>query len=323
MGPAYQILAALALDLLVGDPRWMPHPVKFIGRLALRLESPARRLMRGPRLAGVVVALAVVVLSGLAAWGLVRSAGTLHPLAGDFVSIMLIYWCIAARDLAAHARAVFRALVVGDIDEARRRVAMMVGRDTEQLDEAGVTRAAIESVAENMVDGVTAPLMFAAIFGPVGAIVYKAVNTLDSTFGYKNERYVQFGWASAKIDDLANYLPARLTAPLIAFAALLLRQRSANALRILARDHHRHGSPNAGYPEAAVAGALGVQLGGPSHYFGCEEPLQKPTIGDALVTLRKTHIGNTNALMYATTALFTAACICGRLAAEHLWHLNG
>jgi adenosylcobinamide-phosphate synthase len=317
----YHILAALVLDGLAGDPRWLPHPVKLIGRFAMALETPARRLFRNARLAGIATALTVIVTSGAAACGLVKLAHVLHPLVGDVVSILLIYTCIAARDLAGHAMAVYRELDAGDLPEARRRVAMMVGRDTDGLDEAGVTRAAVESVAENLVDGVTAPLLFAIFFGPVGAIVYKAVNTLDSTFGYKNDAYLKFGWASAKIDDVANFVPSRLTAPLIAASAALLGQRPANALRVLARDCRNHTSPNSGYAEAAVAGALGVQFGGRNHYFG--RPVDKPTIGDAHVELDRTHIRKTNALMYVTTALFAALCIGARALALHLWHMGG
>ncbi len=319
----YQILIAVVLDLLLGDPRWMPHPVKIIGRAAAWLELPARRVMASPRLAGTVVALLVISLSGMAAWALVWLAGWLHPLAADAVSIVLIYTCIAARDLATHGMAVFRPLSAGDMDEARRRVAMIVGRDTERLDEAGVARATVESIAENLVDGVTAPLFFAAIFGPVGAIVFKAINTLDSTFGYKNERYAQFGWASARIDDAANYLPARITAPFVALAAMLLRERPSAALRIIMRDHRRHASPNAGYPEAAFAGALGIQLGGPSFYFGHDTPVDKPLIGDRLGQLGAIHIRKANLLMYATTALFVMGCVAARVVGEQLFWWQG
>ena len=184
------------------------------------------------------------------------------------VSILVIYTTIAARDLARHSMAVLRPLAAGDLVEARRRVALIVGRDTARLDEAGVVRAAVESVAESTVDGVTAPLFFAVVAGPVGAMVYRAINTLDSMFGHQDERYREFGWAAARIDDLANYLPARLTAPLVCLAALLLRQRPRLACAILARDGRKHASPNAGLTEAAMAGALGVQLGGVNYYDG-------------------------------------------------------
>ncbi len=321
--PQYQLLIAVGLDLALGDPRWAPHPVRIIGRLAMALENPSRRLFRHQRLAGAMLALTVIGASGTAAWAAVQGATRLHPLAGDVVSILLIAACLAARDLATHAAAVYRPLKDGDLDQARRSLAMIVGRDTERLDESGVARAAVESVAENLVDGVTAPLLFAAVFGPVGAIVYKAINTLDSTFGYKNERYARFGWAPARIDDAANYLPARLTGPFVVAAAFLLRQRALHAARILLRDRRRHVSPNAGYPEAAFAGALGVQLGGPAHYFGSDRPVDKPTIGDSSTPLRAAHIGKATALMYATAGLCTLACVAAQAAAGLLWRQGG
>jgi adenosylcobinamide-phosphate synthase len=256
----YQILTAVAIDLLVGDPRWLPHPVRATGRLALGLEKLSRRTLGSTRIAGSVAAMAVYLLTGLTAWGVMQLAALLHPWAADVAAVWLIYTAIAARDLAAHSTTVFRALTVGDLSEARRRVGFIVGRDTDRLDEAGVVRAAVESVAESTVDGVTAPLFFAVVAGPVGAIVYRAVNTLDSLFGHQDEQYGRFGWAAARIDDLANYLPARLTAPLVAVAAALLRQRPVATLRILLRDGRSHASPNAGLAEAAMAGALGVQL---------------------------------------------------------------
>ena len=219
----YQILSAVAIDLVLGDPRWLPHPVRGIGRLALWLEAVVAPRAWGRReLPACWRRLPRILLVGLATWGAIRLAAAVHPWAADAVSIFVIYTTIAARDLARHSMAVFRPLVAGDLVEARRRVGAIVGRDTQQLDEAGVVRAAVESVAESTVDGVTAPLFFAAIAGPVGAMVYRAVNTLDSMFGHQDDRYRQFGWAAARIDDLANYLPARLTAPLICLAAALL-----------------------------------------------------------------------------------------------------
>ena len=318
----YQILSAVVLDLALGDPRWLPHPVRGIGCLAtwlerlvrrgdreieastpdeLKPEAQARNVRGGCercgdgtdvrsdhsvaprdslpdsslarrastqvaaqrvdvrlRLAGLVVALTVYGLTGLAAWGAIRLAALVHPIGADLVSIVIIYTAIAPRDLARHSMAVFRALTAGDLVEARRRVAMIVGRDTDRLDEPEVVRAAVESVAESTVDGVTAPLVFAVVAGPVGAIVYRAINTLDSMFGHRDARYRDFGWAAARIDDLANWLPARLTAPLVCLAALIAWQRPCRALRVLVRDGRRHESPNAGLSEAAMAGALGV-----------------------------------------------------------------
>lgn len=313
----YQILAAFALDLALGDPRWFPHPVRGIGWLALRTEPLARRMLPWPRAAGVATALLIIGLTGAVTYALVYFAGKAHPAAGEAVSIVLLYTTIAARDLAGHAMAVFRSLAAGDLDEARTRVGMIVGRDAADLTEAQVARAAVESVAESTVDGVTAPLVFAVLAGPVGAMVYKAVSTLDSSFGYRNERYVHFGWASARIDDLANYVPARLTGPVMCLAAGLLGLRAGGALRILLRDARNHASPNSGFAEAAMAGAMGVQLGGLNYYSG--QPMHKPTIGDPLTPLDKKHILLANALMYVTTLLFLGACLGARAMVLHLW----
>ncbi len=303
----YQILAAVGLDLLLGDPRWLPHPVRGIGWLAQRLERPTRAVFSRPRVAGVLTASAVIGAAGLGTFGLIALATWAHPIIGDAVSVVLIYTTVASRDLARHSLSVYRGLAAGDLPEAQRRVAMMVGRDTDALDEAGVSRATVESVAENIVDGVTAPLLFAVLAGPVGAMVYRAINTLDSTFGYKNERYLKFGWASARIDDLANYLPARLTAPLICLAAALLYRQGRTSFQVLLRDARNHPSPNAGFAEAAVAGALRVRLGGINFYFG--KPSARPTMGDAIEALRKEHIPAVNALMFVSSGLFLATCV--------------
>ena len=302
MSLTWQILAAVLLDLLIGDPRWLPHPVRFIGRFALALEAPLRRWLRQDYAAGVVAVLLVVGGTAGIAWGAIVLAGRAHPLAAGLVGVLLIYTAIAARDLVDHSQSVFQALAAGDLPLARKKVAMIVGRDTENLDEAGVTRAAVECVAESTVDGVTAPLFFAILFGPVGALAYRAVNTLDSTFGYKSERYWRFGWASARLDDVANYLPARLTAPLVGVAAALLGLRTRLSWKILRRDGRKHASPNSGLTEAAMAGALGVQLGGTNYYGG--EALEKETMGEPLESLAARHISAANRLMLATVGLF-------------------
>lgn len=307
LGLECHLAATVALDLVVGDPRWLPHPVRGIGWLAARLETVTRRLLPWPRLAGMVCALAVVGVSGACAYGAMVLAAMAHPAAVDVVSITLIYWTIAARDLARHATAVHRALEADDLPEARRRVGMMVSRETTDLDEPGVVRACVESVAENIVDGVTAPLLFAAVGGPVGAVVYRAINTLDSMFGYKNERYAAFGWASARLDDVANAIPARLTAPLVCLLSPLVGGSALRAWRIVWRDARQHASPNSGFPEAAVAGAFGVQLGGTNVYFG--RPVPKPTIGDPVAGLTRTHILRTSALALLTSVGFLIACL--------------
>jgi len=313
----YQILAAVALDLLLGDPRRLPHPVKLIGALALKLEAPARKLIASPRAAGILVALAVVGSTALAAWALLAAAWAFHPLAADAVSIFLLYSGLAARDMVKHSADVHEALRSGSISLARQRVAMICGRDTDILDDSGVARATVESVAENMVDGVTAPLFFAVLGGPVALMAYKAMSTLDSTFGYKNERYKEFGWASARLDDAVNFIPSRVTAALVPLAAMILGQRWLQAAWIWIRDGSKHPSPNAGQAEAAVAGALGVQLGGLSYYSG--QPSNKPTLGDPLVPVDPSHISQANILLLVTSGLALALFLGVRLVVLGWW----
>ena len=243
-----QILAAVAVDLVLGDPRWLPHPVRGIGWLAKRLETPLRTLFRNEWIAGVMAVLLVVGTTTLLSWEAIHLAGVAHPLAGDILSILVIYTSIAPRDLIRHSMQVYQSLKAGDLPLSRTRVSWIVGRDTANLDEAGVTRAAVECVAESTVDGVTAPLFFAILGGPAGAMAYRAINTLDSTFGYTTPRYLRFGWASARLDDLANYIPARLTAPLIGVAAAGMGLHPLLSWKVLRRDGRKHASPNSGLP---------------------------------------------------------------------------
>jgi len=247
--------------------------------------------------------------------GVLAGAGRIHPGAYDLAAIYLLYSAMAARDLARHSGLVHEALQAHDLKLARQRVAMIVGRETAGLDEAGVSRACVESVAENIVDGVTAPLLWATFLGPTGVLLYKAVNTMDSLFGYKNERYREFGWAPARLDDLANYLPARLTALLVVIAAALLGHSPRNAFRIWRRDRRCHASPNSGQTEAAVAGALGIRLGGPATYFGVQ--VDKPTMGDADQPITARHILLANRLMLVTAGLTAALGVLGLLATSH------
>jgi adenosylcobinamide-phosphate synthase len=307
MALEYQILAAVLLDLSCGDPRWFPHPVKFIGRFALFCEPVSRKAISRTRLAGLITVLCVLAATAGSSWGIVLAADFLHPWLGDAISVLLIYTTLAARDLSRHSLEVYESIQEGDLPEARRRVGSIVGRDTDILDEQGIVRATVESVAENTADGVTVPLLFACLGGPVGALLYKAVNTLDSTFGYKNERYREFGWAAARLDDLVNYLPARLTAILVPAAAVLTGLNARNSIKILFRDARNHPSPNSGYLEAAMAGALGVQLGGRNYYFG--QPSERPTMGDPRRPLESRDIVRVNALMFVTYALLLAGCL--------------
>jgi len=296
-----QILIALLFDALCGDPRWFPHPVKGIGWLALTIEEPLRHRC-SPRIAGIVAVVVVVAISTVLTWGVCVIAAMFHPLLGDLVTIIMLYSCFAVHDLRYHALAVYTPLVAGDVETARKQVAMLVGRDTDKLDEAEVTRAVVESVAENTVDGVTAPLLFAFVAGAPGAMFYKAVNTLDSTFGYKNKRYLQFGWAAARFDDLINFLPARLTGILIPIAAWLIKLDGAKAWQIFLRDRLNHPSPNGGQSESAFAGALGVRLGGLNCYADVES--NRPLMGDAGQVLQPFHIKQAVNLMLVVSFVF-------------------
>ena len=270
-----EFLMAFGLDILIGDPRWLPHPVRIIGRCIEWGETILRKLMPA-RVGGVLLTILIVGATYAAAFYIVWLVRHhIGGIVGSIIIAILASATLALRGLVMAVGGVFRS---PNIDEARRRLSMIVGRDTQALDEEGIHRAAIETLAENTSDGVIAPLFFLAIGGVPLAMAYKAVNTLDSMVGYKNERYLKFGWASARLDDIANYLPARLTGILMVIAASFVR--SANATRALAtmfRDGQKHSSPNSGIPEAAMAGALGVVLGGPSRYGGVL--VDKPEIG--------------------------------------------
>ena len=305
----YQILIAILLDQLLGDPRWLPHPVRIIGAACSGCERITRRVLP-PFAAGVCAVILILALTGATTWGLIAGATLLHPWLGNAVSIVILYTTIAARDLVRHSTEVYASLRDGNLPEARKQVGMIVGRDTADLDEAGVTRAAVESVAESMVDGVTAPLFFALLGGPVAAMLYKAINTMDSMFGYKNVQYLKFGWAAARLDDLANFIPARITSLMIPAASFPLRLDPKRSLLTLLRDRFAHASPNSGHTEAAVAGALGVQLGGPNTYFGTV--LEKPTIGDATRPLEPRDILRANRLMLLSSALTLLVCLALR-----------
>ncbi len=296
-----QVLAAVVLDITLGDPKGWPHPVRWIGRLACAVEMPLRARIQSARQAGVAAVLTVLGAVGFTGWFLLWASYAVHTSLGDAVSVALLYTCFAGRDLADHGLAVLRELEGGQMVEAREKLGMMVGRDTEGLDEPEIVRGTVESLAENLVDGVTAPMLFAILGGPIGALLYKAVNTLDSTFGYKNERYMEFGWASARLDDVANFIPARLTAPLVAVAAKMLGMRARAAWDIFLRDGAKHPSPNSGLSEAAVAGALGVRLGGMNYYGGVGS--EKPFIGDSHEPLNKGHIWEAIRLMTVTAML--------------------
>jgi adenosylcobinamide-phosphate synthase len=298
------ILAALLLDWLFGDPRWMPHPVIWIGRLITWSERFWRRSVSSEKLAGLFLLLSTMLITAVSATLLIVLVRMLHPLVGYLVTVWLCWCCLAARSLADQSARVAAALAAGDLPGARKWLSYIVGRDTSELDQDGIWRATVETVAENSSDGIIAPLFYLMIGGPVAAITYKAVNTLDSMVGYKNDRYLLFGRASARFDDLMNYLPARLTGWLMLLVAPLVRLSWRGGLRIMLRDGRNHSSPNAGIPEAAAAGALGVQLGGTSRYAGV--PVLKPFIGDPLQPLSARSYRGVIRLMYGSELLLVA-----------------
>ena len=297
----FELLAAYALDLLLGDPPSWPHPVRWLGRLIAAGEEPLRRRFASLRLAGLVLTAGCVLAAAGSAALLIWLAGAGHPWLGWLVSVVLIYWAIAVRDLANHAWAVYRPLQAGDLPEARAALACIVGRETAALDEAGIIRATVETIAENTVDGIISPLFYAALGGAPLAWAFKAVSTLDSMVGYKTPRYREFGWAGAKLDDLANWLPARLSGVFFVLGARLTGLDGRRAWQIFCRDGRRHASPNAGWPEAAISGALGLRLGGPNVYHGTL--MEKPWIGDPVREPEVADIPKAIHLLFAVSAL--------------------
>ncbi|MDJ0784167.1 MAG: adenosylcobinamide-phosphate synthase CbiB [Desulfosarcinaceae bacterium] len=307
MNAALILLAAILLDFMAGDPRWLPHPIRWMGLAIKSGESAFRRLPLPPAISGAVLAVGLILGSAAAAWGSVFLAAAVHPWLGSLVELLLLFYCLSTRSLADAATAVWRALANDDMGAARRAVSLIVGRETAGLTAAGVARAAVETVAENLVDGVIAPLFWAAIGGAPLAMAYKMANTLDSMMGYKNKRYRLFGRAAARIDDLVNWAPARLSPPLISLAAALLAKRGRQAWATARRDGRRHSSPNAGWPEAAFAGGLGVWLGGPSRYHG--EWVAKPTIGEGNRSVAAKDIPRACDLMWLTALMAAAGAI--------------
>ena len=269
----------------------MPHPVRWMGACISRCELTIRTCFisaTSRRIAGLLLAVFVPGLSFLAAWGLLKLAFLVHPWFGNLLWIVLGYTTLAAKDLANHAWEVYHCLCAGSLREARHAVSFMVGRDTERLTETEISRATIESVAENMSDGVVAPLFYLVMGGPPLALAYKAVNTLDSMVGHLNASYRDIGWASAKLDDFVNLIPSRMSAGLLVVSASFRHAAVADAWRIYRRDCAKHASPNSGHPEAAMAGALGILLGGPSVYDGVQ--VERPPIGDPTNVAQSRHI---------------------------------
>ena len=307
------LLAAFFADLTLGDPRSWPHPVIIIGRLIDGLTGPARKHLRpgwGLKLAGAAIVAVVVGLTWVVAALLLLGAERLGPPVAAAVGVYLAYTTLSVRGLYDHTWRVAAALKENDLERARQLLSLVVGRDTSRLDRAGVLRAVLETVAENLSDGIVAPLFYLALGGPALGLAFKAVNTLDSMIGYKDERFRDLGWAAARLDDLAGLIPARLSAFMIALAAWLLKLDGRGAVRTWLAEGGRHSSPNAGRPEAALAGALGVRLGGPGVYHG--ELVVKPYIGSAGGPLTIRHAHQAEKIMLTASILTLAAAAASR-----------
>ena len=276
--PSWYIFpAAFLLDLIIGDPYVLPHPVRWMGKAIEFFEFPFRKIPFPFVISGALFTVFLVLVTWVSALLLLQAAQWLNPAIRASMEIILIYFCISARSLQSAAMEIHQHLIQNKVKTAREKVALIVGRDVGNYNADGIARATIESVAENLVDGVISPLFFAAIGGAPLVLVYKMVNTLDSMVGYKNERYIHFGKASARLDDVLNYIPARLSIPIIALASHLLSGNGRRTLQTAFTEGANHSSPNAGYPEAAFAGALAVKLNGPNYYNG--KLIDKPFIG--------------------------------------------
>ena len=299
------IAVGFCLDLILADPAWMPHPVVWMGRFITLVEKLLRKVFpktpMGERAAGVFLVLALLSVTGVIAFGAITLANFVSPYLSFALQVLWCWQVLALKGLKQEATAVYQKLAENNLPAARTAVARIVGRDTKSLSEEGVTKAAVETVAENFSDGVLAPLFYLFLGGAPLALLYKAINTMDSMVGYKNERYRFFGWAAAKLDDIANYIPSRIAALLWIVASGLAGQNAKNAWRIWRRDRRNHASPNSAQTESACAGALGVQLAGPASYFGQE--VDKPYIGDALRPIEPKDIEKACKVLYLASSL--------------------
>ncbi len=299
------------LDLCFGDPQWLWHPVRGMGKLTEWTEAGLRRLFRlradrdadagKKKAAGALLAAIVPAVSLAAVWGCLNLAGILHPALRIILEGIVCYQMLAMKSLKTQSMKVYDALKDRDVEAARKAVSMIVGRDTENLTEEGITKAAVETVAENTSDGVVAPLLYLFVFGVYGGVAYKAVNTMDSMVGYRNDRYLYLGRAAARLDDVCNYIPARVSALCMIAACFFTGLDGRCAASVFWRDRYCHASPNSAQTEAVSAGALGVELAGDAWYGGVRHT--KPVIGDAVRTIEAEDIVRANRLLYVTSGI--------------------
>ncbi len=304
-----EIAVAYIIDLLWGDPPWIPHPIVGMGKSISYLEKilyPAKEKPRILIFRGGILVLAVLLGVYFVSRGFLLLVVIIQPYLGIILSIWLLSTTLAAKSLDRAAKDIWIPLVVGDLHHARLALAKVVGRDTENLSQEEIVRGTVETVAENIVDGITAPLFYALVGGAPLALVYKAVNTMDSMLGYKNPRYLYFGRVAAKVDDLFNYIPARITFFIILLAGVLLKKNRGSSWHFFWQEAKKHPSPNSGFSEAATAGLLGVRLGGLNYYHG--EPSFRAYMGKGKEPLRPQHIMETIKVMYITELLFIILC---------------
>jgi len=307
MTPAV-FLGAYIIDIVVGDPRGFPHPVVIIGKFVRFLEDKIRRTsLIDKKKVGIILWFTVVIPVYLITLGAVEGCLLINPLFGAIITVLLASFTLATRSLYDESKIVLNALNRGSIEEARKNLSMIVGRDTGDLDEKEIFRAVIETISENLSDGIIAPMFYLALGGLPLAMAYKAVNTLDSMVGYKNDRYGDIGWFSAKMDDMFNWIPARLTGFIIVAVSFILRYNWRDSWKIMRRDGQNHSSPNSGTPEAAVAGSLGILLGGENRYFG--EIVRKPTIGDKIKEVEKRDIKKAYVIIFFSSFFMAAVCV--------------
>jgi adenosylcobinamide-phosphate synthase len=303
--PWYILIAAFILDLLVGDPEKIPHPIRWMGKSIIRLEPLFRILPVHPFISGTLFS--VVLIFGV--WGvtalIIKLGNNLHHYIGTLLETIIIFYSISIRSLEREAIRVLEMLKKNSLENARKQVSRIVGRDVEHLDSTGIAQAAVESVAESLVDGVISPIFFAWIGGAPMAMAYKMINTLDSMIGHKDDIYIHFGKTAARIDDAANFIPARASIPVISLCAHLLAGRGSEAFLTGIREGRSHLSPNSGFPEAAFSGALGVRLGGPSFYAG--ERIDKPFIGKRFGHVESNHIQKACDLMLLSSMVWVFA----------------
>ena len=299
---ASPIMIGFIIDLFLGDPYSLPHPVRLIGTLIARLEMMVRkRFERNLRTGGIIISVIVLTISTAVPLAILFAFYKMNLWLGIAVESVMCYYLIAPKCLRDESMKVYRAINENDIEKARKAVSMIVGRDTEKLDETGIIKAAVETVAENTSDGVTAPLTYISVGGAALGFFYKAANTMDSMIGYKNEKYAYIGKFAAKLDDFLNFIPSRLTALIMIFSAYLLKFNGRNAFKIWRRDRRKHASPNSAQTESVCAGALEIQLAGDAYYFG--ELHKKEYIGDNIRPVENEDIRRANRLMYCTSVI--------------------